>query len=75
MARPALWRDMLLCPAGERAGRSFGLACLINLQGVFAVVVINEDLTTGPGVVGELPQHWQAFLARQRACLACGKNN
>ena len=44
-------------PQGKERGISFGLACLMNLRGVFVVVVMNEDLTTGPGVVGELPQH------------------
>lgn len=39
-------------PRGKERDTKFGLACLINLRGIFGLVVINDDLTAGPGVVG-----------------------
>ena len=64
---------MLLCPAGEGAGHKFRVGLSHKSSWGFRVVVINEDLTTGPDVVGELPQRWQAFLARRRTFLVCVK--
>ena len=61
MVRLALWRGILLCPAGEGAGHKLRVNLSHSSSWRFVVGKINGDLTTGPGVVGGLPHHWQAF--------------
>ena len=54
---------------------SFGLACLIILRGVFLVVLINEDLTMGPGVVDGFSTALAGYSSRRRACLAWSRKD
>ena len=66
---------MLLSPAGEGAGHRFGVSLSHQFAWGFLVVSINEDLTTGPGVVGGFATALAGFLARPWACLACSRKN
>ena len=66
---------MLLSPAGEGAGRKFRVSLSHQLAWDFLVVLTNEDLMTGPGVVGEFATALAGFLARRRPCLACSREN
>ena len=66
---------MLLSPAGGGAGRKFRVSLCHQFAWGFLVVLFNEDLTTGPGVVGGFATALAGFLARRRVCLACSRKN
>ena len=66
--------EVLLSPAGEGTGHKFRVSQSHQFAWGFIVVLINEDLTTGPGVVGGFAAPTD-FLARRRACLACSRKN
>ena len=67
--------EMLLSPAGEEAGHKFRVSLSHQFAWGFLVVLIDEDLTTGPGVLGGFATALAGFLARRRACLACSREN
>ena len=64
-----------VAPQEKERGISFRAACLINLRGVFLMVLINEDLTMGPGVVGGFATALEGFLVRRRAYLAYSRKD
>ena len=66
---------MLLSPAREGAGHKFRVGVSHRFASGFLVVLINEDLTMGPGVIGGFATALAGFLARRRACLACSRKN
>ena len=45
------------------------------MRGVFLMVLINEDLTMGPGVVGGFATALEGFLVRRRAYLAYSRKD
>ena len=52
VVRMALRCDTLLNPAGEGAGHTFRVSLSHQFAWGFVLVLINEYLTTGPGVFG-----------------------
>ena len=66
---------MLLSPAGEGEGHKFRVSISHQYAWGFLVVLISEDLTTGPGVFDGFATALAGFLARRRACLACSREN
>ena len=66
---------VIYCPAGEGAGRKFRVSLSHQFAWIFLAVLINEDLTTGPGVVGEFATALAGFLWHDggRALPAVGK--
>ena len=66
---------MLLSPAGEGVGHKFRVSLSHQFAWGFLVVLVNEDLMTGPGVFGGFTTTLAGILARRRACLACSRKN